>query len=201
MKSETLRREKINLTDVLTLIIREIVSRVETFHHIDTDRMLICAASNKSTHRGATFGKLVPLRFKDGAAAVRYRGKGFCMPRVLNNGVEQLYIIYFYYPKFFNLPPHEKLRVIFHELYHVSPEFNGDIRRMSRGKASHGGSRKNFDRLFEEERRDFFEYVAATPFMNFLDMDALLLEQTFGRVRARRMKVPKPMPLPAAQKL
>jgi hypothetical protein len=42
----------INITDVLTLIIREIVKFSPVFAHIDTDRLLVSVASNRSGGRG-----------------------------------------------------------------------------------------------------------------------------------------------------
>ncbi len=200
-KSADLQQQKINITDVIMLIIREIASRTALFRHIDVTRVLVCISSNKSRRRGATFGKLVPLRFKDGATTLRYRGRTYTMPKVVSGGMEQLYIIYFYYPKFFNMPPMEKLRVIFHELYHISPDFNGDIRRLCEVKASHGGSRKKFDLLFENEMKEFYGYISGTPYMNFLGMDTAALERSFKKVYGRRLKVPKPLAAGAAQKL
>ena len=46
-------------------------------------------------------------------------------------GVEMLYILKFYLPRFQNEPFEEKLTTIFHELWHISSDFNGDIRRHS----------------------------------------------------------------------
>ena len=56
-----------------------------------------------------------------------------------------LYIVYFLVPRFFNLPLREKLITIFHELYHVSPGFDGDIRRFPGRNYAHGASRKRYN--------------------------------------------------------
>jgi len=188
-----LKLPEINLTDVITLIIQEIAHRSETFAHIDVHRVLVCLASNRSNSRGGTFGKLVPLRFKDGAETVRYRGRLYAMPRLNHRGLEQRYLIYFYHPRFFDLPPLEKLKVVFHELYHISPDFNGDVRRMGKRKSLHGGLRERFDELFEEEVREFYAYIKKTPYMKFLNMNARALNASFEKIGARRMKMPKPV--------
>ncbi len=184
---------EINLTDVITLIIQEIALRCEDFSHVDTRRVLVCMATNRSNASGGTFGKLVPMRFKDGAETLRYRGKLYAMPRLRHGGVDQRYIIYFYHPRFFNLSPSEKLKVIFHELYHISPDFNGDIRRLAARKASHGASRERFDDFFEHDLTKFYAHIEKTPYMKFLEMNAHALRISFERIKGRRMKMPKPV--------
>jgi len=187
-----LKQPGINITDVLTLIIHEISLRTETFKHVNIEQTMVCMASNKKNSRGVTYGKLVPLRFKNGIQTLKYREKYYSMPGIIINRIPILYVIYFYFPKFFDLPPPEKLRVIFHELYHISPEFNGDIRRFGKIKISHGFSRKRFDGLFEDEQRNFYNYISQTPFMNFLGADTRTLRENFKKISGARMKVPKP---------
>ena len=65
------------------------------------------------------------------AAAVTVRhGRRWSMPRLYDPaGREQLYLLNFYLPRFLDLPWREKLRTTVHELWHVSPQFDGDLRR------------------------------------------------------------------------
>mgnify|MGYP001127074754 CR=1 FL=1 len=184
----------INVTDVLTLVVKEIAGRSESYRHIDAGRTLVCLSSNRAGGRGgAIYGKLVPLRFKDGAQSLRYRGRTYTMPRIVYAGIEQRYVVYFYFPRFFDLPAAEKLRVIFHELHHISPQFDGDIRRMGRVKSAHGASRSGFDRQFEREMGVFNEWIADTPYFNFLSMDSRGLMSSFTRIKGRRLKMPRPV--------
>ena len=88
-----MKLHEINLTDVITLIIQEIAQRGGNFSHVDVRRVLVCMATNRSNAGGGTFGKLVPLRFKDGAETLRYRGKLYAMPRIVHGGVGQRYLI------------------------------------------------------------------------------------------------------------
>ncbi|HOW81457.1 MAG TPA: putative metallopeptidase [Spirochaetota bacterium] len=181
----------INLSDTLALMIHEAVRRYPSFGHIDLNRVQVCISSNRGG-RGGIYGKLVPLKFKDGSPVVRHRGKIFRMPDIVMNGVPQLYIIYFYMPRFFDLPPEEKIRVIFHEMFHISGDFNGDIRRMAAVKSAHGHSRDRFDSHFRNEILDFCEYVRQTPFYNFLQLDSRGLKSRFNRITGARMKMPRP---------
>jgi hypothetical protein len=56
-----------------------------------------------------------------------------------------LYILSFYLPRFMDLPLSEKLITILHELWHIGPDFNGDIRRHAGRCFAHTGSQKNYD--------------------------------------------------------
>lgn len=187
--------ETINITDVLTHLIYEVIRVTPAFYHIDINRVLVCLATNRNSRGGATFGKLVPLRFRDGATTQRFHNRCYTLPEIRHNDTQVLYLIYFYMPRFFDLPPREKLRVIFHELYHISTEFNGDIRRMGETKAAHGHSRKHFNSLFEKELDAFCAHVEQTSFYKFLCLDTQGLRTTFRKLAGRRMKVPRPVPV------
>ncbi|MDY6968141.1 MAG: putative metallopeptidase [Spirochaetota bacterium] len=196
MKSHQLRnshKENINITDTLTNITDLIIHHTSIFKHIDLKRILICLSSNRGNSKNGVYGKLVPLRFKNGSEKIQYKGKIYAMPKIENNKLDQLYIIYFYFPKFFDIDPYHKLSVIFHELYHISPKFNGDIRRMGKVKASHGHSKKHFDSLFENEVQNFYKYISQSKYMNFLHMDGKTIHKKHNNVYCRRMKVPKPV--------
>jgi predicted metallopeptidase len=187
-----LKRQKINLTDILTDLIRQITTHSHFYSYIDTSKVVVCLGSNKRNGRGAIYGKLVPLRFQNGSDILSFKGRNYTIPDIVNNGLSQLYVLYFYLPRFFNLSAEEKLKVIFHELYHISPEFNGDIRRMGSVKKAHGSSKKRFDLKFEKEVQLFYEYISKTPYIDFLKMDSKSLHTNY-RIYARRMTIPKPV--------
>ena len=179
------------LTDVLSAIMHEIALFSPQFAHIDMKYVLVSVAFNKASSRGYMYGKLVPLCFENGQKESAYKGRFYRLPDVLYEDTSQLYVIYFYAPRFFNLPPYEKLKVIFHELYHISPEFNGDIRRMGNKKFAHGHSRKNFDALFEEEAKRFSEHIANTEFFEFLSFSADDFYKKFKKVIYLKVKMPR----------
>jgi hypothetical protein len=184
--------ETLNITDTLTVITEHIISVTPLFQHIDMSRCLVLLSTNRKKTRSAIFGKVVPLRFKDGEDTTLYRGTLFQMPRVTVNQRDLLYLIYYYMPRFIDLPAEEKLNVMFHELYHISPLFNGDIRRMGEKKAAHGHSRDHYDSLYSDELREYLKIVRETPFMKFLNMNSKALFKHF-KITANRMKIPKPV--------
>lgn len=185
-------KQKLNISNIISELIWHISSCFNSFSHIDRNRILVCIGTNRSQGRGGIYGKLVPLKFKDGSDMLKFRGKHYAMPSIIDNGIPLLYVLYFYTPKFFNLPAFEKIRIIFHELYHISPEFNGDIRRMGKVKQAHGSSRKRFDSNFEKDAGIFFKRISNTGYMDFLNMDSRSMQKEY-RVYARRMKIPRPV--------
>ena len=185
----------LNLSDTLTLIIHEIIKQTEEFRLFDINKILVCCSSNRAGGRGGIYGKLVPLRFENGSGIIKHRGIYYTIPKVFLNNTEILYIIYFYMPKFFDLSAEGKIDVIFHELYHINPGFNGDIRRMGNFKKAHGHSKKNFDEQYKEFSDEFYKYIRNTPFHDFLEMNSNDLKKTFSKVTWRRIKTPRPVPL------
>lgn len=192
LKKSPLPNDKIDLSQTLTSIIADIVSRCAPLSHIAINRLLVCVGSNRGG-RGGLYGKLIPLRFKDGSSLLRYRGRIYAFPEITSNGTSCLYIIYFYMPRFFDLSWEEKLRVIFHELYHISPRFDGDIRRMGAVKTAHGHSKKHYDSLFDAELLLYKNQVHGTPHIDFLTMNSRDLYNRYHRVTAVRMKHPRPV--------
>ncbi len=186
-------KKKINITDQITQLIEIIIQETSIFKHIDVNRILVCVSSNRKNSRGSTYGKLVPLKFKNGESILKYKGKYYTIPKLVHNGIPLLYVIYFYIPRFFDLSSFEKLRVIFHELYHISKEFNGDIRRMGEVKKAHGFSTKRFNSLFDDELQRFHEFISTTSYIDYLDMGAKTIWGNYHKVYCRRLKMPKPV--------
>ncbi len=185
--------DSVNLTDILTLIIHDMIKSTDVFKSFDLNKIIVCCASNRKDFRGATYGKLLPLRFKDGSEIIRHNGQIYSIPKVMINGTEILYIIYFYIPKFFNLSVKDKINVMFHELYHINPDFNGDIRRMGEFKSAHGHSRKAFEEKYIEYADSFFYNIESTPYYNFLKMNSDEIKRSFKKITFRRMKSIKPV--------
>ena len=183
----------INLSDVLSLIIHDMIKATEEFRKFDMNRILVCCASNRRDGRGAIYGKLLPMRFKDGSSIIKHNDKYYTIPKLKVNDFEIFYIIYFYIPRFFDLSAKDKIKVMFHELYHISPDFNGDIRRMGKFKSAHGHSRKAFEEKYIEYAENFFKDIKDTPYCNFLAMNTEDLKKYFEKIKYRRIKQIKPV--------
>lgn len=185
--------DTINISTFLHELISSICRQFSSFSHIDTEKIHVCIASNRTGGRGATFGKVVPLRFQGGQEVTYHRGKCYAMPKIEVNSIRILYLIYFYIPRFTDLAPVEKLRVIFHELYHIHPECNGDIRRFGKSGSAHGKSKKRFDTQFEREVFEFAQSIQNTSAWGFLSLDTNGIFKNYRTVLSFRMKIPKPI--------
>src|SRR4030095_10646232 len=112
----------------MRLLCADIVVRTPELSHIDLSRV---ALSFSQTRRGVSWGmyaSLTPLRFQGGALTTRRRGRLYQVQRLIDgSGREMLYLLSFYLPRFMNLDFREKLITVFHELWHISPEFDGDL--------------------------------------------------------------------------
>jgi predicted metallopeptidase len=184
--------DTINLSDFMTFLLHDIITATPLFSHIDMNRVLVCSAYNKKVTGGGIFAKVVPLRFENGVTVKKFRNHWYAFPKIMNNGFEILYIVYFYIPRYFDLPAYEKLNVAFHELYHINPEFNGDVRRMGAYKFSHGYSKEHFNNQFKDELSHYYNKVKNTPLYAILEMNFAQIAEHFETVYTRNMKVPRP---------
>jgi len=140
----TIKKTELNLTEYLEDVIADICNRMPEFSFItDPRRILVCLkrAANESKH--GVFAKIVPMNFPSGLPYKEVKGNLYSMPQILTPHGPVLYIIYFYLPRFLLQDFDKRMLTIIHELYHISPEFDGTI-RMFGGKA-HGNSLKTFN--------------------------------------------------------
>jgi len=185
--------DEINLSHALTAIMGLIVRSSPSLTHIDVSRVLVCIGSNRQGKAGGIYGKLVPLKFENGSEVLKHRGTLYGIPEISHNNRSLLYIIYYYMPRFFDLSWLEKVRVMFHELYHISPLFNGDIRRMGKVKKAHGHSKRHYDSLYKEELKSFLDHIRTSSHIDFLQMDSKSLFNRYRQVTGIRMKKPRPV--------
>ena len=94
-------------------------------------------------------------------------------------------------PVFFNLSFKDKLTTIFHELYHISPRFDGDL-RLFKGKAyKHGPSMEKYDKYMEYL---VDKYLARTPeSAEFLKPDSGNITQQMKTSKIPRIPKHEPM--------
>ncbi|MGA7828255.1 MAG: putative metallopeptidase [Geobacteraceae bacterium] len=185
----------LNLTRALEELVADIVCKVSEFSHIDPTKVLLCVSSTRGSGVHGTFAKIHPLRFPGGSRSreIRRGRRVFTctMPAVTHRDNEILYLIYFLVPRFLNLSLREKLVTVFHELYHISPDFDGDIRRFSGRNFAHGSSRKRYNKLMESLVDGYLQEKKSLDAFDFLagDMDALRVK--YQAIVGRRYPTPK----------
>lgn len=127
-------------------VCRHACDNISELRHVDIDRIGVGVRRSLKPGQWGIYASITPLRFEGGAVVGVRRGREVTIQRVTNSdGHEMLYLLAVYLPRFMDLPFREKLVTLFHELWHISPEFNGDIRRFAGRCYAHTGSQKKFD--------------------------------------------------------
>ncbi|GFO62763.1 hypothetical protein M1B72_19800 [Geomonas paludis] len=184
----------LNLTGELERLIYDITLRSPELHHIIPEKLLVCVSSGRTT-RGGSLAKIHPLRFAGGERSVkarRGRRSVLCtMPSITHRGEEMLYVIYFLVPRFLELSFREKLITIFHELYHISPACDGDIRRFPGRNYAHGSSTKAYNLLMGQLVDRYLAAIPDPSALDFLEGNLAVLRSRHSAIVARRLQAPR----------
>ncbi|HET6575051.1 MAG TPA: putative metallopeptidase [Fimbriiglobus sp.] len=184
----------LDFTTRMSRLCGDVVARCPELGHIDTAAVLFTftAARNRSAY--GLQARVTPMRFRDGAVTRRVRGTLFQVQRYFVGGREMLYLVTFCLPRFLDQTFEEKLVTVFHELYHISPNFDGDLRRHEGRYAVHSRSKRAYDeRMAALARR----YLAGHPDpgrWDFLRPRAARLWRDHGGVFG--VSVPRPQMVP-----
>jgi hypothetical protein len=117
--------------------------------------------------------------------------------RYFVGGREILYVIAFCLPRFLDQDFDNKLVTLFHELYHINPAFDGDLRRHQGRYSLHSHSKSNYDQQMAELARGYLSNGAQAGLHDFLRLDFNQLEHRHGSVVGVVVPRPKLIPLPA----
>jgi putative metallopeptidase len=185
----------LNLTAEIERLIADITSRHEAFSHIDPSQLLVCINSSRNNSEQGLFAKIHPLRFPSGEmtqTVKRGRHTLRCtMPDIAHRGRDILYVIYFIIPRFMDRPLRDKLVTVFHELYHISPEFDGDIRRFPGRNFAHGGSTKRYNRLMERFVDEYLLLPGSSEQTVFMECGMTELKGRHRAIVGRKMAMPR----------
>ncbi|TWT88096.1 hypothetical protein Mal64_15680 [Pseudobythopirellula maris] len=188
-----------DFTTAVAAVCRDMTRRVPELGHIDMDRVAVGFCQARKRGKYGVQATLTPMRFERGAETKRVRGRTYGCSRLFDaQGREQLYLLNFYLPRFQDGPLEEKLTTVVHELWHISAEFDGDLRRHAGRCYAHGSSQKKFD---EHAARLAREWLAADPppgLWAFLELSFDDLVAEHGTVRGARYRAPKLVRLDAA---
>jgi hypothetical protein len=185
----------LNLTRELERLVSHVAVRVPELAHIAPDRLLICISSTRGGGIRGTYAKIHPLRFPGGTKTMeRRRGRHTwlsTMPSVTHRDTEILYVIYFLVPRFFDLSLREKLVTVFHELYHVSPAFDGDIRRFPGRNFAHGSSTRKYNAYMGALVDAYLADHGEPELLAFLDGTLAELRARHRTIVGRRFRIPR----------
>jgi hypothetical protein len=173
----------------------DFVVRLPEFHHVSMDRIVVTFAQARRRVSHGLQAKLTPLRFQHGHMTTHRHGREWTIQRLYRGEAEMLYILTFYLPRFQDQSFREKLITIAHELFHINPKFDGDIRRLTGHYHVHSHSQKEYDQQMGLLVDRYLATRPATDLFAFLRLDFRSLLQKHGGVVGLRVPIPKLIPL------
>ncbi len=174
----------------------DMVARTEALAHVDMQRVAVGFAQARKNTAHGLFASLTPLRFAGGEVHCVRRGRKWGVQRLYaSDGREMLYVLTFYLPRFLNLPFQEKLATVMHELWHIGPHFDGDLRRFDGRCFAHGGSRKQFEAHVDVLLEQWLRQSPPAALTEFLRYKFSELVRRHGRVIGHKIRPPKLVPV------
>src|SRR5205807_9735779 len=134
-------------------------------------RLLFGATQARNGHMHGLQARVTPLRFRDGKLTRRRRGTNYQVQRYWVDQREVLYLVTFCLPRFLDLDFDEKFVTLFHELYHISPAFDGDLRRHDGRYAMHSHSQRLYDQQMAALARGYLRDGADPKLHAFLRLN------------------------------
>lgn len=175
----------------MALLVEDVVKTHPAFNHINSDNVLV-AISHANGSRNGVVAKLRPMRFEGGSKTKTIRGIEYIAPEVNLNKNAILYIVYFHLPRFLNHGNYKnKLATVMHELYHISPLFNGDIRRFSGKNYAHGNSRGDYDGIINRYTDEYLNSTAKPELSLFLKYKYSELKRKYGAIYGDMIRIPR----------
>jgi predicted metallopeptidase len=172
----------------------DITRRCGELRHIDVGKLLIGVTQARSGVRHGLQARVTPLRFRHGQTTRRRDGVLYQVQRYVVDGQEMLYLVTFCLPRFLDQSFDDKFVTLFHELYHISPAFEGDLRRMGGRCALHTRSQRAYDAQMALLARAYLASGADPALHAFLRLDHAQLAHRHGSVVG--VTVPRPRLLP-----
>ncbi len=186
-----------DFTGSMNLLVKDIVKTHPAFSHIILDNILVAISPSNGSKNGVV-AKLRPMRFEGGSKTRLIRRIEYSAPEVNINGNNILYIVYFHLPRFMNHGKHQsKLSTVLHELYHISPLFNGDIRRFPGKNFAHGNSRRHYDELIEVFANEYKRQTIHPELSDFLKYRYSELKRKYGAIYGDMIRIPRSNPCKA----
>jgi hypothetical protein len=186
-----------DFTACIRPLVRDISRRCPALGHLDESRMLFGVTQARGAKMFGLQARVTPLRFARGQLTQERRGVTFQVQRYLNGSVEFLYLVTFCLPRFQDQAFDDKMVTLFHELYHVSPAFDGDLRRHSGRYCIHSASQQRYDAHMADLARAYLSTKPDPRLLDFLRLSFGQLVQRHGSVVG--VAVPRPKMVPVGQ--
>ena len=187
-----------DFTRAMFRLCADVTARLPEFQHVRMEQVAVTFAQARLRVPHGLQAKLTPMRFADGALTTTRSNRHWTVQRLFHGDHEILYILTFYLPRFLDHSFREKMITILHELYHISPDFNGDIRRHEGRYHVHSHSQRDYDEHMAELAEDYLRLGPPHELYAFLRLNFRTLHTRHGGVVGLRVPIPKLVPLPKA---
>ena len=174
----------------------DMVARCDDLRHIDVNRVLFAMTQARSGRQHGLQARVTPLRARAAALHRHHRSVCYQVQRYFVGGREMLYLVTFCLPRFLDQSFDDKFITLFHELYHISPAFDGDLRRHGGSCDLHTCGKKAYDNHMAYLARAYLSGAPAPGLHHFLRLDFAQLEHRHGSVLS--VVVPRPKLIPVA---
>jgi len=176
-----------NYTSHLEHVIRLWCSRYPQLCHIDMDRVLVSVVKCRTRLVSGTCATITSLRYPTGRASFETPAQAPQLERIFKDGREVLYLVKFFLPRFHDLPLGKKVETILHELHHVDPKFNGELRTFGGARWAHGSSQKAFEKTYETLRQEVLAHLDPLDEL-FLNCSFAALLRRYGDIYGQRYR-------------
>ena len=173
----------------------DVAARCEVLRHVHMPRVLVSFTPCRNRSRYGLQARVTPLRFRDGTLTRQHGPSDYQVQRFFVDGREMLYVLTFCLPRFLDQSFEEKLITVFHELYHVSPAFDGDLRRHPGRYAVHSRSKDRYDREMAELVEAYLEEHPEPDLFGFLRAGYRELWDRHGGIVGTVVPRPKLLPV------
>jgi hypothetical protein len=178
----------------------DVAARCEELRHVQMPRVLVTFTPSRNRSRYGLQARVTPLRFRDGRLTRPHGPTDYQVQRFFVNGREMLYVLTFCLPRFLDQPFREKLVTVFHELYHIGPAFDGDLRRHPGRYEVHSHSKDLYDERMADLVRDYLADHPEPEVFHFLRSGYRELWDTHGGITGVVVPRPKLLPVGAASR-
>jgi hypothetical protein len=172
----------------------DVALRCPELRHIDVNRLIFGMTQARTSKKHGLQARVTPLRFRRGKLTRRRRGFNYQIQRYHVDGFEILYLVTFCLPRFLDQDFDEKFVTILHELYHVGPEFDGDLRRHPGRCSMHTRSKNAYDKHMSHLAREYLASGTDPSLHGFLRLNFSQLHHRHGGVVG--VVVPRPRLIP-----
>ena len=182
-------KKTFNYTQAVKDVVKDIIRHVPAFRHVKISTILFSFAKARQRTDHGVYAKIVPLRFEKGKNVVKEGKKTMMTPKWTFRDKIYLYILYVYMPRFHDQSLYGKIMTLIHELYHISPECDGDLRRFP-GKRYHGYSEEAYERTIEPWVRQYLEKREDAEVLDFLRIRTEDIEKKLGKLTGLHVQLP-----------